>query len=78
MARYDVIWNHLKLHSTCAITSPAPLHKRVIKGVIRTKDEDTIFKLECAQRAKKFRLSYTKKGNVITFKLHEYDNIGAI
>lgn len=78
MARYDSIWNELKKNHICKISSPASLHKRVIKGVIRTKDEDTFFKLECAEKAKKYRISYSKVGNVITFKLHCYDNIGAI
>lgn len=78
MSRYSSIWEAIKRDLKCQITSPAPLHKRVIKGVIRTKDEDIAFKLQCAEKAKKYRLSYTKKGNVISFRLHEYDHIGAI
>ena len=75
MSKYSPIWDTLKKTSECKITSPIALHKRVIKGVIRTKDSDTTFKFECSLKATKYRLHYTTKGNIIHFKLLKFDDV---
>lgn len=76
VSRYLPIWNKLKTENKVSVAVPQPLHKRVIKAVIKRKDEDLAFKFliseACAGR--KAYLSYTTQENVIHFKLTFFTN----
>lgn len=78
MSRYSPIWEALKANKICHTAVPPKLHKRVIKAVIRTKDEDTIFKLESSLAHKKYTLEYKVTASMITFKLKETLKITAL
>lgn len=71
MSRYSPIWEQLKTTRICHIAVVPKLQKRVIKAVIRTKDEDLVFKLQAAEGHKKYTLEYICEGAKITFKLKE-------
>ena len=72
MARYDGIWKQLKETNHCAITAPTQLHRRIIRGVIKAKDEDNLFKLHCLDIYQRKILSYKCEGNRIRFFLTKY------
>ena len=69
MARYDGLWNLLKETGHCAITAPPKLHRRIIRGVIKAKDEDNGYKLEQTLRYKRSKLSCKCEGSRVRFFL---------
>jgi hypothetical protein len=69
-SRYQPIWDALKAQGQCRIVAPLPLHRRIIKAVIKRKDEDLGYKLELSEKYKKAKLAYKIEGNTITFTLH--------
>lgn len=66
---YSPIWERIKKDDYCRITAPTPLHKRIIKAVIKRKHEDLAFKLLLSERGKRARISHSVKGTVIEFRL---------
>ena len=72
MARYDSIWKQLKETSHCAITAPTQLHHRIVRGVIKAKDEDIVFKLQQTDKYKRAKLAYKCEGNRVRFFLTQY------
>lgn len=70
MARYDGIWQKLKDTNHCAITAPPKLHRRIIRGVIKAKDEDNAFKLEQMMRYKRSKLTFICEGSRVRFFLN--------
>lgn len=79
MGRYSVsqylpIWNKLKTDRKVSVVIPQPLHARLIKAVIKRKDEDLGYKLMLGEESKKAKLSYTIEENIIHFKLKIYIN----
>lgn len=75
MAKYDPIWNHLKLHGTVSLAIARPLQARVIKGVIHAKDHDLIRKMELADTRKWEKLEYVQEHSKVTMKLVIYDDL---
>lgn len=73
MRKYQPIWNALKETANskreCRITAPPPLHRRIIKAVMKEKDQDTGYKYLLGEQGKRARLSYTIDHSVITFTL---------
>ena len=69
MRQYQPIWEALKKGGVCIITAPAPLHRRIIKAVIKEKYNDLGYKLELAENNKRAKIVYTKKHSMIEFKL---------
>jgi hypothetical protein len=69
MGRYSPIWNKLKQTGTCAISVPAPLHKRVIKAVIQEKYRDLAFRFHMSENNRTAKLWYEITGARITFRL---------
>jgi hypothetical protein len=68
-SRYKPIWDKLKLTGECVITTPLPLHKRIIKAVSKRKLEDLSFHLEISEARKKATLKYEVDGTMIKFIL---------
>lgn len=77
-SKYDSIWENLKLHNTCKVAIPTGVQKRVIKGVIHSKDHDAIRKLEMNSIRKKEKITYVTDGPMVTFTLTQYDNLREI
>lgn len=69
MSRYTPIWEELKVKRVIALAVPPQLHRRVIKAVIRTKDEDVAFKFQAAEEHRKYTLEYKIEQAKITFTL---------
>lgn len=76
VSRYLPIWNKLKTENKVSVALPQPLHRRLIKAVIKRKDEDLAFKFllseECAGRRAK--LQYSIQENVVHFRLIYFTN----
>lgn len=70
MRKYQPIWEQLKQKGFCKVAVPKPLQRRVIKGVIKEKDEDIVFKFLSAEDGKWYKLSYVIHGAEITFSIH--------
>lgn len=72
MAKYDPIWRRLKDTGEVTLAIPVGLQDRVIKGVIRTKDEDLIYKFEMDNKKRWGKLSYTKEAARVKFTLTQH------
>lgn len=72
MSRYTSIWKQLKDTGHCAITAPTQLHRRIVRGVIKDKDEDLAFKLQQTDIFKRAKLTYLCEGNRVRFFLTKY------
>lgn len=55
-SRYAVVWDTLKATKKCSIKAEVRFHARIKKAVAKRKDEDLIFKLECADNKIKFKI----------------------
>ena len=67
--QYEPIWDQLKVQGKCRIAAPQPLHKRIIKAVVKEKYNDVGYKFLLSETGKTARLSYSRKNSEITFKL---------
>jgi len=72
MAKYDRIWQQLKETGKCTVTVPIQLQRRIVRGVIKAKDEDSAFKLQQLTAAKRSKISYDCQGNRVRFFLTNY------
>lgn len=68
-SKYSPIWENLKRDLEARVVAHPALHRRIIKAVIKRKDEDLGYKVLNAEMYKKAKLSYTIEGNVITFRI---------
>lgn len=69
MRQYEPIWIKLKKEGSCRITAPTPLHRRIIKAVIKEKYMDDGYRLELSENNKSARIEHSCHQAVITFKL---------
>jgi len=71
VSRYLPIWTKLKTENKVSVAIPQPLHRRLIKAVIKRKDEDLAYKflLSEACSGRKAKLKYIIQENVVHFKL---------
>ena len=67
--KYLPIWRVLKSQGTVKLSIPVGLQDRIIKAVIRTKDEDIVYKFEMGEAKRWSKLSYTCEGARVTFFL---------
>lgn len=68
-SRYAEIWEQVKKHGYCTVTTAERYHKRLRKAVIKRKDEDLVYKLECAEVGTRYTLATAVAGAEITFTL---------
>lgn len=68
-SRYQPIWDTLKKNNHAKLVAPVVLHRRIIKAVIKRKDVDLAFKVECGEQHRKAKLGYRVAGNAIEFYL---------
>lgn len=66
---YQPIWEKIRDTGKCSISAPSPMHKRIIKAVIKEKGNDLGFKVLSAEKWRWNKLSYTISGSMITFTL---------
>ena len=71
-SKYLPIWNALKQNHICRITAPIIQHKKIIKMVRRTRDKDTEYLYELAEKHKTNLIRAEVSHTVITFRLFEY------
>lgn len=71
MRQYTPIWNEIKINGCCDISTHRAYHKRVIKAVVKEKDLDLGYKLECTERYPPVQavLRSSRSGSVIKFTL---------
>ena len=71
MRQYETVWNEIKINKTLRLSSPRPFHKRIIKAVVKEKDMDLGYKLECSESyPPTYALLRSKReGAIITFTL---------
>lgn len=72
MRHYQPIWEKLKAEKYCRITAPKPLHKRIIKAVIKEKYGDEGFKFLLLEAGQTARLTFKKTSSVVEFSLTIY------
>jgi hypothetical protein len=70
-SKYYPIWKRLKDDKHVQIVAPRVLHRRIIKAVIKRKDEDLGFKLTESLNYQKWYLHYVVEGNTISFYLSQ-------
>lgn len=68
-SQYLPIWNKLKDKHKLSVAVPQPLHARLIKAVIKRKNEDLAYKFQLGEQGKKARLLYRVEEQVVHFKL---------
>lgn len=73
--RYSPIWNRLKRDGHVTLAIPIGIQARVIKAVIRTKDEDVLYKLELSESHKWAKLSYKQESARVRFVMRIHDDL---
>ena len=76
--QYQPIWEALKLRGYCKVAVPKPLHKRLIKAVIKEKYQDLGFKLLLDENSQRAKISYNQTQSMIEFFLHKSIGLGDI
>jgi len=67
--KYTPIWEKIKRDGVCCIAAHKKLHRRIIRGVSKEKDEDTSYKFLLAEEGKVARLTCESRGNEVIFTL---------
>jgi hypothetical protein len=67
--QYEPAWQALKKNGKVRLAVPRPLHKRVIKAILKEKWMDTGFKYEMLEKKIRLRIEYVQEANVITMYL---------
>lgn len=68
---YQAAWNQLKNSpdDPLIIAASPLLHRRIYKAIIKRKDEDLVFKLQCAEAGLVLRLRRKSNGGQLTIFL---------
>jgi hypothetical protein len=71
MRQYEPVWQAIKTNLMCDISAHRAYHRRIIKAVVKEKDMDLGFKLECTERYPPVQafIKTTRNGSVISFRL---------
>ena len=71
MRQYEPIWQEIKLNGYCDISTHRAYHRRIIKAVVKEKDKDLGYKLECTERypPQIAVLRSSRSGSIIKFTL---------
>lgn len=69
MRKYEPAWQQLKTKRNLRLAVPSPLHKRVIKAIIKEKYQDDAYKFERSEQGYWDEIQYHSSGNIITFSL---------
>ena len=69
MRKYEPAWLELKKKRILRLAVPRPLHKRVIKAIIKEKWLDIGYKFERINQSYWDELAYTRNNNIIEFRL---------
>jgi hypothetical protein len=73
MRYYQAIWEDIKKKEIVRITAPKPLHRRIIKAVIKEKWLDYAYKLESDNC--NVILTHSISNSIITFKITKHLNL---
>ena len=69
MRKYQRIWEALKSYHTVSLEAELTMHARIIKAVRKEKNIDLGWKLLSLELGKKYVLTESVSGSVITFTL---------
>jgi hypothetical protein len=71
MRQYEPVWIAIKTQSHCEISAHRAYHRRIIKAVVKEKDMDLGYKLECTERYPPVQavLRTSRSGSIIKFTL---------
>ena len=71
MRQYTPIWNEIKIKGFCDVSTHRAYHRRIIKAVVKEKDLDLGYKLECSERypPQIAVLRSSRSGSIIKFTL---------
>jgi hypothetical protein len=75
MRMYEPIWQKLKKDGLVKLAVPRPLHRRIIKAVIKEKDMDVVHKLVLLEKRLRQRISYTQNDSMIIIKLSTFESL---
>ena len=72
MRQYEPVWQAVKTNLMCDISAHRLHHRRIIKAVIKEKDMDLGFKLECSERSPPVQaiLQLKRSGSIISFTIN--------
>jgi hypothetical protein len=76
MRYYEAIWEDIKKKEVVRITAPKPLHRRIVKAVIKEKWLDYAYKLELDNYTA--ILTHSISNSIITFKITKRLNLNNI
>lgn len=68
--KYETAWKTLKEKQIVRIAAHPAVHARILKAVIKEKDMDVVYKLQCADDCKRAIINHRHNGGelVITMK----------
>lgn len=72
MRQYQPVWEQIKSQGFCEISAHRAYHLRIKKAVVKEKDMDLLYKLQCSESNPPTvaKLRSRQKGSVIRFTLH--------
>ena len=70
MRKYEPIWNALKVYPyKVELSVPPKLHSRVLRMVMKEKDQDLGFKLLASEKNAKYKISYISEHTKLTITM---------
>lgn len=73
-SKYITVWEQVKTLGKCSVVAETRFHQRIKKAIVKRKDEDLAFKLECAENGTKYKLKSRldpKNNMVLVFTLEK-------
>ena len=70
ISRYSCIWVRLKAEQHIKLKAPAKAHPRLKRAIIKRKDLDLGFKLECSEQNLRPFLSFKSDGDIMEVTLN--------
>jgi hypothetical protein len=71
MRMYEPAWIELKKKGRVRLAVPRPLHRRVIKAILKEKNQDLAYKLEMLEKKTRLKITYEQQDSVITIILNK-------
>lgn len=71
MRQYQPVWEQIKATGSCIISAHRAYHMRIKKAVVKEKDADLLYKMQCLELNPPTvaKLKSKQKGSVISFTL---------
>ena len=69
MRKYQPIWEQVKATGKATLSACIERHRTIVLGVRKEKTKDIVWKLECSEQRKRYKLIDTSEEDCITFTL---------